>query len=66
MNATSQAQPTKAVIKYLVVLQGSRGIIRNFDSGRVPVENSIIFQQRVTLRRYEHTGLSISKDFVLY
>lgn len=49
MNATSQTQPTETVIEYLVVLQGSRGIIRDFDSGGVTVENTIVFQQRMAL-----------------
>lgn len=66
MNATSQTQPTETVIEYLVVLQGSRGIIRDFDSSGVTIENSVIFQQRMALSWYEHTGLSISEYFILY
>lgn len=66
MNATGQAQSTETIIEYLVVFQSSRRIICNFDTSSVTIENSIIFQQRMALGRYEYTGLSISKYFILY
>lgn len=61
-----RAQTTKSIVEYLIVLQSGRRIVCYFNASCQSIEDLIAPQNRMRLSRYEHSGLGISKDDVLF
>lgn len=65
LDATGQTQSAEFVVEDLVELQRCCSIVGNLNARCQSVEYPVTLQNRMTLGRYQYSGLSISENVVL-
>lgn len=64
-DSAGQAQASESVVEYLIVLEGGRRVVCNFDTGGETVENSIPPQYGYALSTNQNSGLSVAENIIL-